>query len=128
MRDSPQHATEDHILEMMAARVRSCMRHSDLAARLGGDEFALILREVDGEAEASHIAQRLLQVASEPITYRNEVINPSATIGLVTEEECGSDELLKRADIALYEAKEINRGTFRLYSEITHQKVRRRAA
>lgn len=125
MRDSPQHATEDHILEMMAARVRSCMRHSDLAARLGGDEFALILREVDGEAEASHIAQRLLQVASEPITYRNEVINPSATIGLVTEEECGSDELLKRADIALYEAKEINRGTFRLYSEITHQKVRR---
>jgi len=125
--DSVGHDAGDHILEVIAARVRSCMRRSDLAARLGGDEFALILREVDGENEACQIAERLLRVASDPITYRDEVIHPSATIGLVlvTDEECDSDELLKRADIALYEAKEINRGTFRLYSEVTHQKVRR---
>jgi len=125
--DSVGHDAGDHILKVIATRVRSCMRRSDLAARLGGDEFALILRDVDGEDEACQIAQRLLQVASEPITYHKEKIQPSATIGLVlmTDESCDSDELLKRADIALYEAKEINRGTFKLYSEVTHQKVRR---
>lgn|GEM_PF-4644184 len=125
--DSAGHDAGDRILEVIAARVRSCVRQNDLAARLGGDEFALILRYVNGESEARQIAERLLQVASEPITYRNETIHPSATIGLVlvTEDACDAGELLKRADIALYEAKEINRGTFRLYSEITHQNVRR---
>lgn len=128
--DSVGHDAGDHILVVIASRLRSCMRNSDMAARLGGDEFALILRDVAGEEEAGHIAERLLSVASEPITFRGEVIHPSATIGLVlvADSGCDSEELLKRADISLYEAKELNRGTFKLYSEVTHQKVRRSRA
>ena len=112
--DSLGHAAGDQVLQTVADRLRKTLRHGELVARLGGDEFALIVENATPATSAA-LAQRIIQNLSEPYplsTGTTVRIGASVGIAFATKNE-PVDQLKKRADAALYEAKEAGKGTFR---------------
>jgi diguanylate cyclase (GGDEF)-like protein/PAS domain S-box-containing protein len=105
--DTLGHAAGDALLTAVAARLRGCLRSADTAARLGGDEFALLLEEVVDEAEAERVAGRVLDTMRRPFSLHGEPIHMSVSVGLVVAAAgtVSVDELLRRADFAMYAAK-----------------------
>jgi diguanylate cyclase (GGDEF)-like protein/PAS domain S-box-containing protein len=105
--DTLGHAAGDALLTAVAARLRGCLRSADTAARLGGDEFALLLEEVGDESEAERVANRVLDTMRRPFSLHGEPIHMSVSVGLVVAAAGASsvDELLRRADFAMYAAK-----------------------
>ncbi|MDQ2853601.1 MAG: EAL domain-containing protein [Chloroflexota bacterium] len=104
--DTMGHPTGDELLVAVAERINESLRPGDTAARLGGDEFTILLENVQG-AETRMVADRLLERLREPFVLNGHEATVSASIGIVIS-EAGSDmpeDLLRSADIALYEAK-----------------------
>ena len=113
--DTLGHPAGDELLRLVAARLRHCVRDDDLIARLGGDEFAIVVASLaGGPALAASLAARLVESIGAPyeIQGHNIVIGVSIGIALSEPGVSGAD-MLKRADVALYRAKE-ERGTLRL--------------
>lgn len=103
--DSFGHAIGDELLMMVARRLRGSLRPKDVAARLGGDEFAVLLERVDHDA-AFATAQRVLAAVSTPFVLSRSTVAISASIGLVhATDACGSQDLMRDADVAMYRAK-----------------------
>ncbi|KQO78793.1 EAL domain-containing protein [Methylobacterium sp. Leaf88] len=113
--DSLGHPAGDALLRIVAERMRAALRPYDTIARLGGDEFAIVLTYLDDAREAACLAERLIAAVSEPIDLDGQSVEVGVSIGLTvaTEQDCDPDELFKRADIALYEAKAAGRNTHR---------------
>ncbi|WP_158258186.1 PAS domain S-box protein [Rhodopila globiformis] len=111
--DSFGHPAGDALLCQVADRLRRCMRQADRVARLGGDEFAVIQTEVSQPESAAALAQRLVGVLGEPYDLGSHqvVIGTSIGIALAPENGVGADDLIMRADVALYAAKAAGRGT-----------------
>jgi diguanylate cyclase (GGDEF)-like protein len=109
--DKHGHATGDRVLETVAARLSATMRDGDIVARLGGDEFAILLHAVTEEARALTIAMRVRQTLTAPLTV-GERLHVGASIGVavfpIDAQETG--ELLRRADRAMYDAKQSGAG------------------
>lgn len=105
------HAAGDAILCEVARRLRSELRDSDMAARLGGDEFAVILVGTPGSA-AAKVADHLIRAVSKPYSFQGEVVRISASIGVAGYPEAGAvgHELLRMADLAMYQAKDAGKG------------------
>jgi diguanylate cyclase (GGDEF)-like protein len=102
------------VLQTVADRLRKTLRHGELVARLGGDEFALVVENATPATSAA-LAQRIIQNLSEPYplsTGTTVRIGASVGIAFATKNE-PVDQLKKRADAALYDAKEAGKGTFR---------------
>ncbi len=117
--DSLGHLAGDALLQEIAGRLRACLTESDAVARLGGDEFAVLRRlEEVGEEEALRLADRLLQVISQPVDICGDQLIVETSIGVVLAPEHGAvaEELLKKADLALYRAKSSGRNTRRLFA------------
>ena len=119
--DSLGHDVGDLLLQSIAARLRSNVRSTDstareadgnTVARLGGDEFVIVLDGVASEATASIIADRLLNVLSAPYQLGEHTVRSSASIGLVFSGSgyATPEEMLRDADIAMYEAKARGKG------------------
>lgn len=105
--DTLGHAAGDALLTAVAARLRGCLRSADTAARLGGDEFALLLEEVVDPAEGERVAGRVLDTMRRPFSLHGEPVHVTVSVGLVVA-AAGAvtvDELLRRADFAMYAAK-----------------------
>jgi diguanylate cyclase (GGDEF)-like protein len=99
------HAAGDHMLRTFAARTRVHLRDVDVAARLGGDEFAILLPETDA-AGAETVAERLRRSLPAPPVAARDVPMVTASFGVAQHVSGeGGDDLLRRADVALYEAK-----------------------
>jgi diguanylate cyclase (GGDEF)-like protein/PAS domain S-box-containing protein len=115
--DRHGHAAGDLVLDEIARRMENCMRSADTAARLGGDEFGVLLEAVDGSSTAIEAAERLLNVLDKPFTTAGEPIRLSASVGLATSSarERGIEELLRRADLAMYAAKSNGKARIELY-------------
>ena len=113
--DELGHAGGDHLLTMVAERLRAVVRPSDTAARLGGDEFAVLLEDVIGEAEASYVAERILSALAAPFTIHGTEVAVGASIGIALYTEGEVDELLKNADAAMYAAKADGRGRCKVF-------------
>jgi diguanylate cyclase (GGDEF)-like protein len=110
--DTLGHPVGDELLRLVAGRLRRCVRDRDVIARLGGDEFAIVMDgAAEGQAAAMALGSRLVQSIAAPyeLLGRDIVIGTSIGIAL-SEPGLPSIELLKRADVALYRAKE-ERGT-----------------
>jgi diguanylate cyclase (GGDEF)-like protein/PAS domain S-box-containing protein len=118
--DSLGHQSGDAMLVEVAARLKSCVRAADTVARLGGDEFTILLEDLDTEAEAEHIAERIGQVLRGPFLVGDREVFISGSVGLalsapwrVTSDSLAtgaparvnSDGLLRNADIAMYRSK-----------------------
>jgi diguanylate cyclase (GGDEF)-like protein len=112
--DTYGHATGDEVLRVFALRCRADLRQSDIFARLGGEEFAALLVETGAE-QAEEAAERIRQLAlAQPIPTESGPLIVTASIGIASlEGEESVADLLKRADMGLYQAKQAGRNTVR---------------
>ena len=112
--DTLGHAAGDKLLMAVAERLRTCLRGSDMVAKFGGDEFAVLQMGLAGPPEAGILAERIVTLLSEPydIEGQQAVIGTSVGIALAPADGETSDQLLRNADMALYQAKEDGRCTF----------------
>ena len=117
--DSFGHSSGDEILIEAGKRLRQCVRTSDLVSRLGGDEFAVILTGIDGVNSVTPIAENLIQTFSEPFLIDQQQSHLSASIGIAIFPVDGidSEDLLKKADTAMYRAKDEGRNRFVYFEE-----------
>ncbi|SCG60266.1 putative bifunctional diguanylate cyclase/phosphodiesterase [Micromonospora coxensis] len=104
--DTLGHAAGDQVLTQVADRLRRAARDEDLVARLGGDEFAVLLRALPAPAVAAHRAEALIGVLHEPFDVDGMRISVEASGGIAAAPASGGmPELLRRADVAMYQAK-----------------------
>ena len=116
--DDHGHAAGDAALVAVAERIRAAVRPDDLAARLGGDEFAVLLEDVD-DAHGEDVAHRLLDLLAAPV-LDGVWIAGSVGIASTRSGSVGPDELIRRADVAMYRAKEAGKGQARVWSPEMH--------
>lgn len=110
--DTLGHAAGDRVLIQIADRLRAAAHSGDLVARLGGDEFAVLLRGLPAPAMAAHRAETLLAVLHEPLDLDGMRISIEASGGIaVAPSSGGMAELLRRADVAMYQAKRTGQRT-----------------
>lgn len=127
--DALGHKAGDDVLLEVANRLRRCVREEDVVARVGGDEFVAVAIGLDNP-EVERLAARLVRAVSEPFRHEAGDIHLGVSIGVAVapEDADTADELVRRADIALYRAKAEGRGTFRFFSpEMNEQIMRRRS-
>ncbi len=116
--DSFGHAAGDELLRIVASRLSGVVRGADTAARLGGDEFIVLVEGSTLDAGPELVAERLLDVLREPYELNGEIgreLSVTASIGIACGPRESADELLRDADIALYEAKAAGRNRFVLF-------------
>lgn len=109
--DEHGHATGDRLLAEMAQRIAAHLRGTDTLARLGGDEFVLLFNDIEKPAEAEAILTRIVQSVAAPCRIGALDLHTSCSIGwtLYPRDHADSDELLRHADLAMYEAKAAGR-------------------
>jgi diguanylate cyclase (GGDEF)-like protein/PAS domain S-box-containing protein len=105
--DSLGHSAGDLLLTEITARINGLLRESTTAARLGGDEFAVLLDSVTDPGQAEAVAERLLVAIRRPIRLGETEIFPRASVGVAIGRpgDCTAEEMLRRADTAMYQAK-----------------------
>jgi diguanylate cyclase (GGDEF)-like protein/PAS domain S-box-containing protein len=104
------HQAGDAVLQAMAQRIRSCLRESDLAARIGGDELLVVLPGLHGLPDALTIAEKLRRLASEAVAIPQGLVQISISVGVaLASADESPDELIARADTAMYTAKQQGR-------------------
>jgi diguanylate cyclase (GGDEF)-like protein len=109
--DELGHAAGDSVLLAVASRLRGCVAETDLVGRFGGDEFVVLLSGVHDEAQATAVAERLLAALREPIAVHGRSVDVGASIGIALPGRAAdSEQLLRRADRALYAAKAAGKG------------------
>ncbi|WOD40178.1 putative bifunctional diguanylate cyclase/phosphodiesterase [Nodosilinea sp. E11] len=120
--DSLGHLAGDEVLVVVAQKLRSLIRASDLAARLGGDEFVLLLEHVTTLQEPVELAERLLQELQAPLVVGGRQIVLNASLGIVMDLRNYEQppEPLRDADIAMYQAKAKGRGCYVVFDESMH--------
>ncbi|CDX45523.1 Periplasmic sensor diguanylate cyclase/phosphodiesterase [Mesorhizobium plurifarium] len=116
--DTLGHPAGDELVRQTAARLRHTIREVDTVARLGGDEFAIILLDVPDAGSAKDIAERLLAKLRQPFRLIDDQVFVSASVGIALSSgsEADADDLLRKADIALYEAKKNGRGRYEVFA------------
>jgi diguanylate cyclase (GGDEF)-like protein len=106
------HAAGDELLKTVASRVSRVVREPDTVGRLGGDEFVILLESRDLDAGPELAAERILQVLRDPIELREmegRPVSVTASIGIASTNQGTAEDLLRTADLALYEAKNMGR-------------------
>lgn len=106
--DTLGHQAGDQLLVVVAARMKAALREGDSIARLGGDEFVAVLLDLPDVESAVLLTQRLLNAVSQSVTIAGREVRVSASIGLTLypqPEELDADQLLRQADLAMYQAK-----------------------
>ncbi|GHB11624.1 hypothetical protein GCM10007159_37310 [Modicisalibacter luteus] len=117
--DALGHAAGDEVLRQTGERLRSLIRHGDLAARLGGDEFAILQTGVHSPEDVSTLAQRIIEVLAISFDLGNEAVQCRGSVGaaIFGTDATTTDVLLHKAALALYRSKLFGRGIFSFYDE-----------
>jgi diguanylate cyclase (GGDEF)-like protein len=122
--DSLGHATGDELLVYMATLLQERVRKADIAARLGGDEFAVILTEMETPESAAVFAQCILEKLQTPALLAEHKIHVRTSIGISTFREfIASDEIIRRADIAMYASKSAGGMRFQFFEQGLQNKL-----
>ncbi len=121
--DSLGHAAGDALLREMTTRLRSCLRDGDTAARLGGDEFGILLEDVEDDDHCVRIAQRLLETLRVPFDVGDTEVTTGASIGVALGQEGPStpEDLMRNADLALYDAKNAGKNRYAVFATKMHE-------
>ena len=127
--DALGHHIGDELLKLVGERLRGCTRELDIVARMGGDEFAIIMTQMDQATDAAALSKRIRDSVIRPYQIEGHQIVTDISIGISVApmDAVDSHELLRNADMALYDAKADGRGTFRFFEPEmnTRMKVRR---
>jgi diguanylate cyclase (GGDEF)-like protein/PAS domain S-box-containing protein len=136
--DTLGHSAGDKLLKSISICLADSIRSSDIVAkacfpdkhgvtlsRLGGDEFTILLTRLAGEEHAGRVAQRILDLLSQPIRIADQEVYISGSIGITLYPSDGEDVdmLLRNADVAMYHAKESGRNSFQYFSEQMNQRT-----
>ena len=126
--DTFGHPVGDALLKIVAERLRECCRETSTIARLGGDEFAVIEDISDDAREATIVAERIQRSLGAPYDVGGYRLVSGASIGIaiMPNDGTGSDEIVKNADLALYRAKEVGRGSHRFFEPEMDRHMRAR--
>ncbi|MGH9274725.1 MAG: diguanylate cyclase domain-containing protein [Acidimicrobiales bacterium] len=108
--DTMGHDAGDHLLVLMAERLRACVRSGDTVARLGGDEFAVLLEGDRAANDGGHLADRILAALDIPFVVQEQELRVTASVGLACGSYESAEEVLKDADLAMYAAKDGGKG------------------
>ncbi|HYI10739.1 MAG TPA: EAL domain-containing protein [Thermoanaerobaculia bacterium] len=116
--DTLGHTVGDHLLQVVARRLRDVLRSDDTIARLGGDEFAVILPEMDRAEDAGSVGRKLIAALRAPIVIDGHELHVTASVGISMFPSDGEDvvTLVKHADAALYRSKDLGRNTVQLFA------------
>ena len=117
--DSHGHDVGDKLVQGIAQRLNQCIRRTDSVARIGGDEFTVLLERVTSTNDIVTIAQKIIDVVTEPFEINGQQVRVGSSIGIAVYPEAGSDadSLIKHADMAMYEAKAMPGSNFRFFTE-----------
>ncbi len=128
--DSLGHDAGDELLRELSARLRSWMPDGGTIARLGGDEFAIIIRPVASVDELCNRADALIHLLNRPMSVTGKHVDCRTSMGASIYPQHGSQpsELMKHADIALYQAKELSRGRMRIFVPEMRANLQRRVS
>ncbi len=116
--DSLGHDVGDQVLQIEAQRLSRCMRQSDIVARMGGDEFIVFTEPMKDESRAAFLAQKIIEELSKPLEIDGVQLQLTSSIGIAMYPTDGMDRvtLMKKADTAMYEAKDNGKDAFCYFS------------
>jgi len=128
--DTLGHPIGDALLKTAAERLRACVREGDTVARLGGDEFAVVQCGLTDLGGATRLAGRIVEALAETFELQGHQVIIGGSVGVAVSPNDGadSDELLKKADMALYRAKADGRGTFHFFERAMDEALQARRA
>jgi diguanylate cyclase (GGDEF)-like protein/PAS domain S-box-containing protein len=128
--DSRGHEVGDKLLQEIAKRVRAAVRPSDVVVRMGGDEFVVVLHEVHSPDEVAGAATRINEVLSAPVMIDGRALVATVSIGVSMFPRDGGTmgELLKHSDTAMYQAKDLGRNNFQVFSPQMDRTLKERVA
>jgi diguanylate cyclase (GGDEF)-like protein len=117
--DTLGHDAGDHVLKQVAKRLVSCVRASDTVARIGGDEFLIIANGIHVPDNAVQIARKVINAVSLPIDYNGgqAVVGASIGIALCPNDAQDMEQLIKKADDAMYKIKKTGKNNFCFFNE-----------
>ncbi|HEX3334515.1 MAG TPA: EAL domain-containing protein [Acidimicrobiales bacterium] len=122
--DSLGHGEGDQLLRMVATKLLDLLRPADTAARMGGDEFAVLIEDLPSADAATELAQRILDALRPPVRLGTKSVSAACSIGIACDEEgITSEQLLRNADIAMYQAKKKGKDRFEVYRPEMHALV-----
>ena len=123
--DSLGHDVGDLLLKEIAARLVSCVRNEDTVARQGGDEFIIVLQNIASPADAGFVAQKILDVLTQPYFINAEELYIGASIGIALFPVDGDkvEILLRNSDVAMYHAKTAGRNNYQFFASEMNQQV-----
>ncbi|MEZ5468446.1 MAG: EAL domain-containing protein [Lysobacterales bacterium] len=128
--DSLGHAVGDGVLCAVAERLRTRLVPGASLARLGGDEFALLLPQISDASVAARTANTLITALADPFDIGGHRVQVGVSVGitLCPNDDQNADQLLRKADLAMYHAKAEGRNTYRFYTERLHHELTERRA
>lgn len=137
--DTLGHDAGDELLRQIARRLRGVLRTGDassrqaranLISRFGGDEFLVLLNDLRSTEDAVRVAERLLNALAPSYRIFEHEVHSMASVGVVTSNQClgSAEEVVRNADVAMYEAKRAGRGCSVMFSEAMHERMTRHLA
>lgn len=125
--DTLGHTIGDILLQKVANVLSSCLRETDTIARQGGDEFIILLPKIDDINDAIFAANRIIELFHEPFLISEQEIFITASIGISIYPTDGKDDetLIRRADMAMYRAKEAGRAGYQMYSDTMEENIKK---
>ncbi|MDP3088746.1 MAG: PAS domain S-box protein [Methylotenera sp.] len=122
LNDTLGHDVGDLLLQQVAERLTACVREGDTVARLGGDEYVVLLEDLSGDmlvaaAQAEEVSEKILAALNRPyqLATHEYLSTPSIGVALFADHNQSQEELLKHADIAMYQAKKAGRNAIRFF-------------
>jgi diguanylate cyclase (GGDEF)-like protein/PAS domain S-box-containing protein len=117
--DNLGHAVGDHLLISVSERLAEMLRDSDTVARLGGDEFVILAEDLESDAEALAVAERVLHALEEPFLVGSAEVSMLASVGvsITHDPQAEPEDLLREADVAMYRAKGSGGHNLELFNE-----------
>lgn len=121
--DRHGHEAGDELLVYVTRRMQEALREGDTLARIGGDEFIAVLIDLGEASHCEPILERLLQAAADPVNIRGQSLQVSVSIGitLFPDDRTDTDQLIRHADHAMYQAKQAGRNCYRFFTPPTEE-------
>ena len=126
--DTLGHSVGDELLRMVSARLKRTLRETDTVARIGGDEFIILLSSVSDRSDVAVLSDKILKSLTLPFKLRDHELFISTSLGVCMYPDDGQDteEMMKKADIAMYHAKSLGRNNAQFYNDDMDQNASRR--